>query len=402
MCRIPALELHPMPMDDGLSNANRATRMPFCLWPGFMATFGKMGQQQMSAELVDPKKKDHLPFVRVWEIGANMGDCSLLALHCVAAWGLRSAQPRPLLDVELTLFEPIEDALVSLNAAVKAFQQSQHAAGNLAQKPQILVQPIALGPKVGYTQIHLWRASSAEASFVGCHGFQGECEVQEVWMETLDHLLLGDVPPVDLLKIHVQGSELDVLRGAREALRQVIEAMRRFTFPGYIGSTRIRLRQAFLRLLVYEQPEAVLAPLRGAFLRLDRDSDGLLSAADLHGAGAGATTTSSSFLDALFGEASASPEDEEIRSLLAVSGGANGLGFSDFVAVMMPFCVSLEEAQCRLAFQRLAGAEVTLSRQVLVDTVQVGPDVPQAEVEAFHAGLPEELTFADFLELVRT
>lgn len=220
MGRIPALELHPMPMDDGLSNANRATRMPFCLWPGFMATFGKMGQQQMSAELVDPNKQDHLPFVRVWEIGANMGDCSLLALHCVAAWGLRSAQPRPLLDVELTLFEPIEDALVSLNAAVKAFQQSQHAAGNLAQKPQILVQPIALGPKVGYTQIHLRRASSAEASFVGCHGFQGECEVQEVWMETLDHLLLGDVPPVDLLKIHVQGSELDVLRGAREALRQ--------------------------------------------------------------------------------------------------------------------------------------------------------------------------------------
>lgn len=24
-------------------------------------------------------------------------------------------------------------------------------------------------------------------------------------METLDHLLLGDVPPVDVLKIHVQG-----------------------------------------------------------------------------------------------------------------------------------------------------------------------------------------------------
>jgi hypothetical protein len=24
-------------------------------------------------------RKDHLPFVRVWEIGANMGDCSFLA-----------------------------------------------------------------------------------------------------------------------------------------------------------------------------------------------------------------------------------------------------------------------------------------------------------------------------------
>jgi len=216
--------------------------------------------------------------------------------------------------------------------------------------------------------------------------------LNDTWFETVPRLALG-----------VSGYSSGSMKTATAVQpQQVIEAMRRFTFPGYIGSTRIRLRQAFLRLLVYEQPEAVLAPLRGAFLRLDRDSDGLLSAADLHGAGAGATTTSSSFLDALFGEASASPADEEIRSLLAVSGGANGLGFSDFVAVMMPFCVSLEEAQCRLAFQRLAGAEVTLSRQVLVDTVQVGPDVPQAEVEAFHAGLPEELTFADFLELVRT
>lgn len=217
--------------------------------------------------------------------------------------------------------------------------------------------------------------------------------LNDTWFETVPRLALG-----------VSGYSSGSMKTATAVQpQQVIEAMRRFTFPGYIGSTRIRLRQAFLRLLVYELPEAVLAPLRGAFLRLDRDSDGLLSAADLHGAGAGGkTTTSSSFLDALFGEASASPEDEEIRSLLAVSGGANGLGFSDFVAVMMPFCVSLEEAQCRLAFQRLAGAEVTLSRMVLVDTVQVGPDVPQAEVEAFHAGLPEELTFADFLELVRT
>ena len=31
---------------------------------------------------------------------------------------------------------------------------------------------------------------------------------------------------------------------------------------------------------------------------------------------------------------------------------------------------SSQESQCRLAFQRLAGSEVTLSRMVLVDTVQ--------------------------------
>ena len=34
--------------------------------------------------------------------------------------------------------------------------------------------------QVGYTQIHLRRGSSAEASFVGCHGFQGECEAAKI------------------------------------------------------------------------------------------------------------------------------------------------------------------------------------------------------------------------------
>ena len=37
-------------------------------------------------------------------------------------------------------------------------------------------QDVAHQAQVKLTEIHLRRGSSAEASFLGCHGFQGECE----------------------------------------------------------------------------------------------------------------------------------------------------------------------------------------------------------------------------------
>eukprot|EP00434_Breviolum_minutum_P014289 symbB.v1.2.012597.t1/scaffold820.1/size171332/4 len=124
-------------MDDGLSNANRATLMPFCIEPMYLSTFGKMAQRQISEELRNPEQRA-LPLLRVWEVGANMGDCSLFALHCVSAWGPLSAQPRSLLDVELSLFEPIADSVVASTAAVNAFVQRQRAVGNL-RPPRIVV-----------------------------------------------------------------------------------------------------------------------------------------------------------------------------------------------------------------------------------------------------------------------
>eukprot|EP00913_Durusdinium_trenchii_P007651 g7188.t1 len=107
--------------------------------------------------------------------------------------------------------------------------------------------------------------------------------------------------------------------------------------------------QAFLRLLVQELAESQLKSLRGFFLRLDCDSDGVLSASDL-GTGDG---------------------EDEMSVLLAVAGGQS-LGFSDFVAVMLPFYVSVQDAW-----------------YVLQDMLQVGHDVAADELEDLLAGLPE-------------
>lgn len=72
------------------------------------------------------------------------------------------------------------------------------------------------------------------------------------------------------------------------------------------------MRQAFQRLLVEELTELQRGGLRGAFLRLDRDGDGALGLLDL-----------------------GKEDSADVRHLLAVAGG-QALGFSDFLAVMMP------------------------------------------------------------------
>ena len=107
----PPLQLHPLPMDDGVSNAQRAKRMPFCLDVMLFATRGAPGQPPRNAWKQCSKarknaEKDRFrmvsggfwpgfplfrfrfgmlakqamggppPSVRLWDVGANGGDCS--------------------------------------------------------------------------------------------------------------------------------------------------------------------------------------------------------------------------------------------------------------------------------------------------------------------------------------
>ncbi|CAJ1403468.1 unnamed protein product [Effrenium voratum] len=207
---LPLLELHPMPMDDGVSNANRATGQVFCGDLLYFTMIAALAKRRISQELLEGTSQPK-PLLRMWEVGANLGDCSLWAIHMISSWGSDSAQPQPLFDLEAALFEPISDAITAAKAAVAALRRR-----SLVRK--VAVKQLALGEQVGHLEINIKRRSSAEASFHGCQGFQGDCEVHQVEMETLDHLLIGGLEVVDLLKIHVQGSELQVLHGAQHSL----------------------------------------------------------------------------------------------------------------------------------------------------------------------------------------
>lgn len=77
---------------------------------------------------------------------------------------------------------------------------------NVPARPQDRLQECALGAKAGYVRLETPEGSSGGTHVVG---------PGEIPMQTLDAFAL---PTVDLLKIDVEGYELDVLRGAGETL----------------------------------------------------------------------------------------------------------------------------------------------------------------------------------------
>ncbi|CAE7366183.1 unnamed protein product [Symbiodinium microadriaticum] len=171
---------------------------------------------------------------------------------------------------------------------------------------------------------------------------------------------------------------------------------------------------AFLRLVGRELAEAQQEGLRGAFLRLDCDGDGALSASDLSAGLRGTTPdehrdrdSSGLFPTLSLRAQSNDAEDwlEEIRSLVATAGTVGDkIGFSDFLAVMLPYHVAVQEAQLRSAFSRLADSKgsgrTLLPKSTLQTALQVGQAVSEEEVAALNAGLPEELSYVEFVQLV--
>mmetsp|Transcript_30733 Transcript_30733/g.102347 ORF Transcript_30733/g.102347 Transcript_30733/m.102347 type:complete len:652 (-) Transcript_30733:203-2158(-) len=105
------------------------------------------------------------------------------------------------------------------------------------------------------------------------------------------------------------------------------------------------LRQLVLRALARELSEDQVQELRGTFLQLDKDRDGVLSAEDIIG---GLQRTGS-------------PVDAaEIRAAVAQIGtcyaatrsGVSGLGYTDFVAALLPQRVVIRPQQIACAFER--------------------------------------------------
>lgn len=210
--KAPLLELRPLPADDSLSNAVRAKRGPVCGDWAFLAVISMLAKEALAK-----KRAGAVHPLSWWEAGANQGDCSTTAVHMLSSWGRQSRQAESLFKIHATLFEPILDSAAATRGSAAALLRRLRQNGD---RSKLAVRQLALGAKVGELDMNLKRRASAQASFRECQGFPGFCEVQTVSMETIDNLLQKEAEVVDMLRIHVQGFELDVLAGAQHALSE--------------------------------------------------------------------------------------------------------------------------------------------------------------------------------------
>ncbi len=124
------------------------------------------------------------------DVGANVGTYSLMAASLVGPSG------------RVLAFEPVP--------ATRARLESNVA---LNDAPQLEIVPKALGSEPGTTVLYL----AAGASGLSSRYNQADGGRVEVETTTLDQVLADAAPP-SLVKIDVEGMELEVMRGARELL----------------------------------------------------------------------------------------------------------------------------------------------------------------------------------------
>ena len=129
------------------------------------------------------------------DIGANFGTHSLL----MAKAGL-----------DVVSFEP--------NPGCRAYSQALYEKNDVA----IRTLPVALGARQGTAELVFPKGESWLGSImpqvIGWNRDRGECELVQTEVHRLDDVPLG--PGAMLIKIDVEGGEVDVLKGARRTLRE--------------------------------------------------------------------------------------------------------------------------------------------------------------------------------------
>lgn len=127
------------------------------------------------------------------DVGANLGYFTAVMAQCVGAEG------------RVWAFEPVPETfeLLKLCTSLNGYQH-------------VTPVPVALGAADGSTEITYDRRHSGIATI---HPDQVAGETQRVPLRCLDALVAaGEVGRPDLMKVDVEGHELDVLRGARETI----------------------------------------------------------------------------------------------------------------------------------------------------------------------------------------
>jgi len=294
------LELHLLPHYDSVSNMIRATRLPFCYETAYLFTVASMvraasGRRHIACEercglerngTCEPLRGTNstgsagaagdctsagagrLPHhlgLRLWEVGANLGDCTLWAVAMLS--GRVVAGPPAATRLDAVAFEPLPASASALRRSAHALlQQLRKQASDSTQSVtasgapllhdnptfHIEVQELALSERPGTRVLGVPRSSFAESTFQGCEArydvgvLAPGCDNHEIETDTIDRFLspgfAGKAPGpplVDLLKVHAQGDELPILRGARRALAagQICVVMLKLTSVGMFGDS---------------------------------------------------------------------------------------------------------------------------------------------------------------------
>ena len=213
---MPLLEQHVYPGFDAASNMVRATEAPMCYADSFLLLVAAIA----SAGLLAGHSS-----LRVWDIGASYGDCLLWAASLLYA----SCSPAmTTLCLELKGFEPLPVAAAAFQRSARSFLRMIKGRDDAFRNVQVLVEQVAMRETRSSLQISFPGYSLALGTFLNCETQYGipsgdsACARRETRSDTLDAYLarwmLENRGPIDLLKVHVQGDEVSVLRGANSSL----------------------------------------------------------------------------------------------------------------------------------------------------------------------------------------
>ena len=145
--------------------------------------------------IYDLKKLSHFPIKEVWDIGAHQGETALAFAQSFPRSMIRS-------------FEPVT-------------QNYQLLQKNCSGLKNFCAYQFALGEANKLAKIHLQDASVTHSLRDDLNQKnQGNLDSEDIEVRTIDTVVSDfSCPPIDLLKIDVEGYELKLLEGSKKCLR---------------------------------------------------------------------------------------------------------------------------------------------------------------------------------------